>query len=62
MAFDFVEDSERNPLIIEMSYGFGVEGISKVPGFWDSSLQWHREEFKPQEWMIEDQINKLKKR
>jgi glutathione synthase/RimK-type ligase-like ATP-grasp enzyme len=62
VAFDFVEDSERNPLIIEMSYGFGVEGISKVPGFWDSSLQWHREEFKPQEWMIEDQINKLKKR
>lgn len=59
IAFDFIHNNNNQPLIVEMSYGFGVEGISKVPGFWDSSLQWHREEFNPQEWMISDIIKSL---
>lgn len=56
-AYDFVMDENRNPLIVEISYGFGVDGIEKVPGYWDSSLQWHKEMFNPQEWMVEDIIN-----
>ena len=39
-----------------MSYGFGVEGISNVPGYWDSSLQWHEGKFNPQEWMMEEVV------
>jgi hypothetical protein len=53
VAFDFVEDSERNPLIIEMSYGFGTSGIDNAPGYWDSSLQWHDEKINPQGWMVD---------
>lgn len=57
VAFDFVLDKNNNPLIVEMSYGFGLEGITKAPGYWDSSLNWVDEKFKPQEWIIENIIN-----
>ena len=53
VAFDFVEGANDNPLIIEMSYGFGTTGIDNAPGYWDSSLQWHEGKFNPQEWMVE---------
>jgi hypothetical protein len=53
VAFDFVEDTNKDPLIIEMSYGFGTTGIDNAPGYWDSSLQWHEGKFNPQEWMVE---------
>ncbi|WP_286845577.1 MULTISPECIES: ATP-grasp domain-containing protein [unclassified Proteiniphilum] len=56
VAFDFVYDGNNQPLIVEMSYGFGVEGISNVPGYWDSSLQWHEGKFNPQEWMMEEVV------
>ncbi len=54
VAYDFVLDENDNPLIVEMSYGFGIEGILNAPGYWDSSLQWHEEKFNPQEWIIEE--------
>lgn len=60
VAFDFVLDSNKQPLIVEMSYGFGVEGISNAPGYWDSTLNWHEGKFNPQEWMVEDLILSLK--
>lgn len=28
VAFDFISNEKNNPLIIEISYGFGTEGIS----------------------------------
>lgn len=56
VAFDFVEDKNNNPLIIEMSYGFGTSGIDNAPGYWDSSIHWHKEKFNPQEWMVEELI------
>lgn len=52
-AFDFVEDEDSNPLIVEISYGFGTSGIDNAPGYWDSSLQWHEGEFNPQGWMVD---------
>ena len=59
MAFDFVEDTNKDPLIIEMSYGFGTAGIDNAPGYWDSSLQWHDEKINPQGWMVEEIISNL---
>ncbi|WP_201588674.1 ATP-grasp domain-containing protein [Psychrobacter pulmonis] len=53
VAFDFVLDKKSKPLIIEISYGFGTEGISLAPGYWDNNLNWHAGYFNPQEWMIE---------
>lgn len=59
VAFDYIMDNLNIPLIIEMSYGFGVKGISKAPGYWDSNLQWHQELVSPQEWIIEDLIEDI---
>lgn len=53
VAFDFIFDKNNNPLIVEMSYGFGISGISKAPGYWDKTLTWHVGKFNPQEWMVE---------
>lgn len=55
-AFDFIFENE-NPLIVEMSYGFGTKGSGKSPGYWTSDLQWHEGEFNPYGWMIENILN-----
>ena len=59
VAFDFVIDNDGNPLIIEMSYGFGTQGIMAVPGYWDNDLSWKECKFNPQELMIENLINSI---
>jgi len=59
VAFDFVEDENLNPLIVEICYGFGTAGISKAPGYWDSELNWHEGKFNPQEWIVEDLVNNI---
>lgn len=52
LAYDFIFDLDNNPLIVEISYGFSVEGYIDCPGYWDSSLKWHEGEFNPYEWMV----------
>lgn len=56
-AFDFIFDANNNPLIIEMSYGFGTKGSSKSPGYWTDDLKWHEGKFNPQGWMIESLLD-----
>lgn len=56
VAYDFVFDTNNNPLIVEISYGFAMEAYDACPGYWDSSLQWHEGKFNPQEWMVEHLI------
>jgi hypothetical protein len=38
-----------------------MKRIDTTPGYWDSSLTWYQEEFNPQEWMVEDIIQSIKK-
>src|SRR5699024_10525477 len=59
VAFDFIFDEKKRPLIVEMSYGFGTKGISNVPGYWDKDLNWHKGKFYPQEWIIEDLLQNI---
>lgn len=54
VAFDFILDKNEKPLIVEISYGFGVTGINNVPGYWDKQLNWYEGYFNPQEWMVEN--------
>ncbi len=56
VAFDFIfRDNE--PLIVEMSYGFGTKGISHCPGYYTSDLVWHdHPEPDFYGWMVEDLI------
>ena len=53
VAYDFVFDKNKNPLIVEISYGFAMEAYNACPGYWDSSIQWHEGKFNPQGWMVE---------
>lgn len=57
VAFDFVIDNNNNPLIIEMSYGFGTKGILSAPGYWDNQLKWYEGQFESQELIIDNVIN-----
>lgn len=52
-AFDFVFDVNKNPLIVEVSYGFATKGYDPCVGYWDKFLQFHEGSFIPQEWMVE---------
>lgn len=54
IAFDFVFDKDKNPLIVELSYAFVVHAYDPCPGYWDSGLNWHQGKFNPQAWMIEN--------
>lgn len=60
VAYDFVFDSNKRPLIIEISYGFSVDPYDKCPGYWDKDLNWHEGSFNPQYWMIENVIEEYK--
>lgn len=41
VAFDFIYDTERNPKIVEICYGFGTKGLKKAPGYWTDDMDWH---------------------
>jgi glutathione synthase/RimK-type ligase-like ATP-grasp enzyme len=53
VAYDFVFDKNKNPLIVEINYGFAHEAYFPCPGYWDSRLNWHEGEFNSAEWIIE---------
>jgi len=57
IAFDFVFNEQKKPLVVEISYGFAVEFYDPCPGYWDSNLTWHEGKFNPQGWMVENVIN-----
>lgn len=59
IAFDFVFDANKAPLIVEISYGFSPTGYDACPGYWDENLTWHEGSFNPQGWMIDSVIKSL---
>lgn len=59
VAFDFILNADKKPVVVELSYGFGTKGICKAPGFWDFNLNWHPGEINPGKWIIKDFIAKV---
>lgn len=59
-AFDFIFDKNKNPLIVEISYGFSVAAYDNCSGYWDNELIWHNKTFNPQYWIIESLLSKNK--
>ncbi|MGP9596216.1 ATP-grasp domain-containing protein [Psychrobacter sp. AOP29-E1-4] len=57
LAYDFIFDGDNKPLVVEISYGFSIDGYIDCPGYWDNSLQWHQGVFNPYGWMV-NQIEK----
>ena len=59
VAFDFIFHND-NPLIVEMSYGFGTHGISHCGGYYTKDLLWH-EDNNPDfcGWMVDNILKQL---
>ena len=58
-AFDFViRDGE--PLIVEVSYGFGYDEDQFNHGYWDENMHFYPGTFEPYGWMVENVIEKIK--
>ena len=63
VAFDFVFEMNQRPLIVEISYGYAIEGYQQCVGYWDRNLTFHYGEFDSCEWMVDlvlKQINERK--
>lgn len=59
-AFDFVLKNEE-PLIVELSYAFGLADEQFDHGYWDQDMNFHPDTFDAFEWMVEGVIEKLNK-
>jgi len=59
MAFDFVLGEQRQPLILEVSYGYISEAVHSCPGFWDSRLNWYGGHVWPQDAILIDLLHDL---
>ena len=53
VGFDWIFDLNKEPMIVEMSYGFSAYSYDLCPGYWTEDLHWHTEKIIPQNWMIE---------
>lgn len=63
VAFDFIYDENKNPLIVEISYAFGTKGACNCPGYWSDDMQWHEGgKFDFYGWMIEGVLEKIQQK
>jgi glutathione synthase/RimK-type ligase-like ATP-grasp enzyme len=56
VAYDFVFDAQKNPIIVEINYGFAKEVYYPCPGYWDKDLVWHEGKFNQVEWILEEYL------
>jgi hypothetical protein len=54
VAYDFVFNPNKNPLNIEINYGFAKEVYNACSGYWDKDLNWHEGKFNQVEWILEE--------
>lgn len=57
MAYDFIYDENKKPVIVEISYCFG-DYPEFSNGYWDESLIWHSGRFLPQYFELKDLLLK----
>jgi glutathione synthase/RimK-type ligase-like ATP-grasp enzyme len=58
VAFDFIYDENNDPKIIEFCFGFTTKAYDSCPGYWKKNGEYIEEQFNPQEWMIQQLIEK----
>jgi glutathione synthase/RimK-type ligase-like ATP-grasp enzyme len=56
MAFDFIEDENSNPLIVEVSYCYLASAVQACNGHWDKNLNRHEGAMWPQDAIMEDML------
>lgn len=57
LAYDFVYDANKKPLLIEISYGFANAGYNDCEGYWDEQMHWYEGTFNPYGWMVDLMMN-----
>lgn len=62
IAFDFVQGPSKEPLVVEISYGFRHAPYQNCPGYWDKNLEWHEGAFDPLGFMVEGVIASVNKK
>lgn len=62
VAFDFIYNENKNPVIAEISYCSGKRN-KDYPGYWTDDMQWHEcTDINICDWIIEDIIDNVTKR
>ena len=49
---------KNNPLVVEISYGFSMEGYDQCVGYWEKDLIWREGSFNPYGWMVKSVLDK----
>jgi glutathione synthase/RimK-type ligase-like ATP-grasp enzyme len=58
LAFDFIYDAQRKPVVVEISYGFAAQVVHQCPGFWDPNLVFQKGCVWPQDAILDDLLKK----
>lgn len=61
IAYDFIFNADKEPLIVEISYGFSKNAYELCPGYWTEDLRWNQGKFDPCDFIIEDMIFQIEK-
>ena len=61
LAFDFLWDENKRPMIVEISYCYQAEAVYKCPGHWDSCMNWHEGHLWPQDAILNDLLGGILK-
>jgi glutathione synthase/RimK-type ligase-like ATP-grasp enzyme len=59
LAFDIIHDSERKPVVLEVSYRFIAEAVERCPGYWDERMTFHEGHIWPQDAILDDLLERL---
>jgi glutathione synthase/RimK-type ligase-like ATP-grasp enzyme len=62
VAFDFIFDQNSKPLIVEVSYGYAIDGYNSCVGYWDKELNFYEGKFDSCEWMVDLVLKEVKKK
>lgn len=57
VAYDFVYNRNKEPVIVEINYGYAHKSYEQCPGYWDEMLHWHEERFNSTHWIMEGVLN-----
>ncbi|HOY67561.1 MAG TPA: hypothetical protein PLP29_11760 [Candidatus Ozemobacteraceae bacterium] len=62
LAFDFLFDLQKKPLIVEISYCYVASAVHQCPGHWDRQGIWHQGQVWPEEAILEDVLFTIRQR
>lgn len=62
LAFDFINDMQGYPKIVEVSFGYASSPVHDCNGFWDKELNWHEGAEWPEHAILKDLLRCIEKR